>query len=310
MKLINKIFICSCIMTAFSMTAGICEQLKCLEGLGTNGSFIDGFKELVNDPVLLKDKDKLPEYVSEHKHDFYKLIAPKVYGQCMTRNFGRDSVDAFNKIADSDTITIAFQIDNQKYDITINTTVLFQYMAEYMPTSVFWVINNISYTPGQIISTKGSSNPNTILYTIPNEWFYSKECSDHDIGYGISKKSPVSKAGQIAFGAYGGGSDNEYYLDFPGKRHGMRTFPGIVIGDFVSVGNYESIISYKNYKTAREALKKFAAALQGTACSDLAVYQVLVDKELPDVPVRTLWKSLPQLEELIIVSDPEIIYPK
>ena len=155
-------------------------------------------------------------------------------------------------------------MDGRKYDITIDSASLFDYIN--LPTALI-VVNNRTKHPGDIIEKK----------EMPTDYFFSESCSDHNVRVNLNYKASINRAGQSVFGVYGG-SDSEFFLDMPvGKS--CRAFPGLVLGDFGGWGAKEKIVSYENYREGRKALKSFSHELQNTFCGNqgLAVYQVSID---------------------------------
>ena len=114
---------------------------------------------------------------------------------------------------------------------------------------------------------------------LPNDYFFSGECSDHWVRINIDNTVPVNVAGQAAFTKY---KDKEFFIDFPfGKNN--RAFPGLIIAAKKGVGGSEEVVWYRNYKAAREAAQKFADALKGTACANQGLVIDVVS--LKTVPV-------------------------
>ena len=306
MRLINKIFMFS-FMIATLCTRGYAADIPCLTAVGQDDNFISKFKGQIKSGVILTDEQKLQEYINTHKQDFYKLVGDSVFEHCIKDN----DYTNVNIIADRDSITIPFVINSQPYDITVNTENLFD-AIENKPVAALLVINDTYKKPGDEIKKSD----------MPKKYFFSRECSDHNIQFGLSNTSPVNKAGQRAFAAYGGG-DAEFFLDFPtGKNN--RAFPGLVIGDFGSfINSPEKIVVYTNYKRAREVLKNFSSYLNNTPCSNqnLAVYLVDIGDKPFDKDSRSwLWsvipfgnlhlldaKKLADLTQVIVLSEPQII---
>lgn len=248
-------------LIAASMSGAKSADIACLTKIGQDEeNFLTPFKDLVVDKTLLTKGPELQDFIDSNKAKFYALIAGNVLSHCILPPNYSD----FNKIADASSIVIPFEIDTQKYDITVDTTYLFDHIE--LPTAIL-VFNNRTKSPGDVIKKS----------EMPKDYFFSSDCSDHYIKFNLSDDACVNVAGQSAFAAYGG-SDNEYFLDMPvGKS--CRAFPGLVLGDFGGWGAEEKVIAYNNYQEGRKAMKAFASRLQNTACGNqgLAVYQVSIN---------------------------------
>ena len=259
MKLINRFFIFAFILPAFYV-GGAGAEIACLTEIGKdNETFIQPLKDIVKDSNIIADQTKFQEFINKNKSKFYGLIAGNVELRCMGENF-----NDLNEIADSESIKIPFEMNGNKYDITVDSMRLFDYMA--IPTALL-VVNTRNKNPGDVIEKS----------KMPKDYFFSQACSDHHVRVNLNNKASVNRAGQTAFGTYGG-SDSEFFLDMPvGKS--CRAFPGLVLGDFGGLGAKEKIVAYENYREGRKALKTFAKALQNTSCGNqgLAVYQVSID---------------------------------
>lgn len=255
MKFLKNVFLCSFILSVFIISDGMCK-LECIPKIGNDTpNFINKIKTLVGNKSLDQS------FVTEHEREFYELITKNVSAHCPNRK-------DINDIADTESILIPFKINEQPYDITVNTAGLFDYLER--GAFAFLVMPDRNKKPGDIV-TKAS---------MPKEYFFSSECSGHYVRFNLSNKAAVNRAGQTAFAAYGG-SENEFFLDMPVGKN-CRAFPGLVLGDFGGWGAKEKIVVYTNYREARKAYKAFAAALQNSACGnqDLAVYMVGI-KDVP-----------------------------
>lgn len=298
MKLLKNIFLCSFILSVFVIQGGMCD-LPCINKIGNDTvNFINKVKTLVG-----TDNSLNQSFVDGHKREFYELISDNVALHCTNRK-------DINAIADTESIVIPFTIDSRRYDITINTAGLFDYFERGAFT--FLVMKDRNKKPGDIV-TKSS---------MPTDYFFSNECSDHHVRFNLSNKAAVNRAGQTAFASYGG-SENEFFLDMPVEKS-CRAFPGMVLGDFGGWGAKEKIVVYTNYREARKALKNFANALQNTTCGNqgLAVYQVAI-KDIPeDKGTNRGWmlivsgvfaasafvpQDLADIQQVTILSEPEII---
>lgn len=263
MKIQKLFYFFSCICGALASTSAMCE-VACLKVIGQNTElFLNPMKEIINQNAdfqeIIKTKESFQEFIDRNKSKFYGLVAGNVLTQCLGNNYYD-----LNAIADSETITIPFTIDNKKYDITVNSSNLFEYID--LPTA-FLVVNNRTKVPGDIIKKSD----------MPRDYFFTNTCSDYHTRFNLSNKAPVNIAGQESFPIYGG-KKNEFFLDFPvGKS--CRAFPGLVLGDYGGWGGKEKIVAYNNYREGRNALKTFAKTLQNTSCGNqgLAVYQVSID---------------------------------
>lgn len=263
MGLRTRVFTFSILLSAMVINCGFCD-IPCLDAIGGNTeTFISPLKDIVDANTLNQ------AFVDSNKAKLYGLVAGNVLVHCV------GSSD-LNTIADSNFVVIPFTMNDQKYDLTINTTQLFNYIE--IPTELL-VVNNRTKTPGDVIKKSD----------MPKNYFFSDKCSDHHVRFNLDNKAAVNKAGQAAFAAYGG-SENEFFLDMPvGKS--CRAFPGLVLGDFGGWGAAEKIVSYKNYQEGRKALKLFAAKLQNSSCGNqgLAVYQVSINNQIVEKNGKKGW---------------------
>ena len=259
MKQLCKIFICFFMLIAACMSGAMSADIACLTQIGQdNDNFISPFKDLVKDKDVLIDKQKLQEFINGHSGDFFGLVAGNVLSHCMK------DIHDLNNMADITSIKIPFQIDDKKYELDVDTNKLFEYTT--IPSQIL-VIDKRDKKPGDVIKKSDITK---------NYYFFSAECSPHIIFHNLSDKAAVNKAGQAAFAAYGG-SENEFFLDFP-VGESCRAFPGLVIGDFGGWGAEEKIITYNNFQEGRKAMKSFAEHLQNSQCGNqgLAVYQISI----------------------------------
>lgn len=286
-------------LSIFAITGGLCD-IPCVTAIGGDTTnFINKIKTIVGTNKLDQS------FVSSHQREFYELISRNVDIHC-------PDLKDVNIIADTESILIPFTIDEQKYDIKVNTAGLFDYFMRIPSAILVADQGHSNQKPGDVINKSA----------MPTNYFFSSACSDHYVRFNLSNKAAVNKAGQAAFAAYGG-AENEFFLDMPvGKS--CRAFPGLVLGDFGGWGAKEKIVVYTNYREARKAFKAFAGALQNTACGNqgLAVYQVSINDIPADRGSDRSWmlavggalgayafvpQELADIQKVTILSDPIII---
>lgn len=293
------------------------ELPDCLKDIGKNeGLFLKPLRELVGNNTLDQkfidnNKTKYWEWVHDFilygcKYDYDQIPQGSItvgindIVQELRNHLKSDEEwnNALAAIADRESITIPFELNNQKYDIAIDTNRVFDYMDFY---TAILVTDKTNKGPGDTI--KKSDIPR-------GQHFFSSDCSTYNPAARIPDNAPVNKAGQRAFG-----SENEYFLDQPVGLN-YRSFPGLVIKDIpAAMGGWfgsEQVLAFNNYKTGYTAMKKFAESLQNTACRGLAVYLVRWPRGYPpEIGSLDLSFTPPDLEDDIdefeILSDPEII---
>lgn len=296
MGFMARVFTFSIILSALVITGGFCD-IPCLNNIGKDKTyFIKPLQAIVGNNLPISQ-----DFIDSHKTNLYELIGKNILRECMLPPY----LD-FNKIADAESIIIPFEIDNQKYELMVNTTSLFTKFN--IPTAILVADkDHRALTPGNEIKKSD----------MPRDYFFTKECSDHYVRFNLSNSSAVNKAGQSAIG-----SDVEYFLDFPvGKS--CRAFPGLVLGAQRGWGGKEKIIAYNNYKDARKAMNTFADTLRNSACSGLAVYHVALE-EMPKeragtegwlmlggVVYGTIYgfspRDLADIQKVTVMSEPRLI---
>jgi len=307
MKTLRNIFICSFTLCLSFLHNGFCANIPCLDKIGGDiNGFVTPFKNLVNDDKTLTSAAELQQFIDTHSTDFYKLVVDNITKYCADTN----NIN-MNLIADIDEAPIKFTINNQKYELAVNTDKLFMHMQRPVAFLVMKNSNSSYKRPGDVV--KKDEIPK-------NKYFFSEACSDHSVRVNLSNSATINKAGQAAFAAYGG-NDNEFFLDMPvGKS--CRAFPGLVLGDFGTINAQEKIVYYTNYKEARKAFKTFVSKLHNSACSnqELAVYMVALG-DTPEEKSRQSWgwanisplitiftpRNLADIKEVTILSDAGII---
>lgn len=220
---------------------------------------------------ILKGKEFDQKLVDKEKTKLYNLVAANI----MTHCFDVTKLDDFNSdIVDASDLSIPFKMDDKYYKLNVNVSNLFDHID--LLTGV--MVTNLRQKGIGDVITKAET---------PSDYFFSGSCSDHWVRVNIDNDVPVNKAGQLAFTTYSG---KEFFIDFPfGKSN--RAFPGLIIASTKGLGGSEQVVTFSNYKKAREAAKAFADALQNTACTnDRLVVDVV---SLSTVPVtqngKTSW---------------------
>lgn len=200
-------------------------------------------------------------------------LAESVKSHCMTE---------LHKIANgSNNLTVPVNIAGATFRVNLTVDELFEYMTIY---TAIVVSDNRALAPGATIANSGGAK------------YWSKECSPHTVMWNLSDKAGVNKAGQAAFTQFGG-SDNEYFLDFP-KGDNQRAFTGMVMVD-KTYSVQDDIVVFSNFKTGLDTTAAFAKALNGGPCAGttnrLAVYYVMV-------PI-TLVNSLDQAAQMADITN-------
>ena len=128
----------------------------------------------------------------------------------------------------------------------------------------FFVYNNATKKPGDIVQ----------LSDIP-QLYWSNECSDHTIAWGLSNEAGVNIAGQRVFSPIFNQDDYEYFLDFQ-QGNNRRIFPGLVLLETQFTKGIQERLVMTAPDKADEYAKQFATALANTVCKDenLVVYTV------------------------------------
>ena len=221
---------------------------NCFHKISEDPDYLTVMGEIFKEPANFNQ-----EFVTANKSKILATIAADTLILCL---------EELPTIATKQNGKVWYKTNGKTYAFQFKTEELFQLME--IKTGIM-VYNKKDKKVGDIIK----------LSNIP-KLYWSDECSDHTIADNLDDDAAVNKAGQSVFSQYGG-SKNEFFLDFE-EGNDRRAFPGLVLMD-VTNSTTEKIVTFNNLQTAFTAAQQFAAALNGSECSNdgLAVYPVALD---------------------------------
>ncbi len=207
------------------------------------------FKDVADNADLAED------VITAHQAEIYNLLAAN------TKDFCLGDIGLIAK--NGGNATINFKHNNKNYSFNFSVEELFR----YLPIRVAILITNDRTKKANDVITKAS---------MPTNYWWNKDCSDHIIWSNLDDDAAINKAGQAAFSEFGG-AQHEYFIDFP-VDSSCRAFPGLILQD-ITGSSTEGIVVYNNVQLGLQRLTDFVKNLNGSQCSrdNLSAYLVAID---------------------------------